>query len=178
MVRDKKLFKYFTGKSPYYAEFGGGETTKLACRTCARVLTIESSPVWASKLTKENPKAEVMGWRWGVRAWGYPEAGKASSRTPDTVAYTRAVRDHKNAKKIRTVLVDGRYRVASALHTWFALNPNSILLVDDWNRGSYHILLKFYKLVRKGDRTVALRKDTSVPPPSVRLIRKYESIPN
>ena len=65
-------------------------------------------------------------------------------------AYIHAVHDVHDV-----VLVDGRFRVAWALAAFRHLAPGGKLLVHDFERPEYHVLLRFYDMVQKVD-TLAL----------------------
>jgi hypothetical protein len=50
--------------------------------------------------------------------------------------------------KFSAILVDGRFRVACALHAIDYLDNNGILLVHDYtNRPQYHVIEQFYRKI-------------------------------
>ena len=74
------------------------------------------------------------------------------------------------------VLIDGRFRVACALYTWFAVDGAAIVLFDDFfDRPFYHVVLEYYNVLEKAGRLAVLQKKLVEPPPDI--IEKYSTDP-
>jgi hypothetical protein len=71
-----------------------------------------------------------------VRAWGFPANNDSFG---DFQHYSRAI-SRFTTSALDVVLVDGRFRVASALWAIPRLHSSSELIIHDYEREHYHIL--------------------------------------
>ena len=56
------------------------------------------------------------------------------------------------------VMVDGRFRVACALHAWLASTPSTFVIIHDFTgRNKYHILMQFFHEVERAGTMVVLK---------------------
>lgn len=60
-------------------------------------------------------------------------------------------------RKFDVVLVDGRYRVASVLHAGEWVTENGVVLIHDWQRHEYHVILEYFDLLFKADKLAVLK---------------------
>jgi hypothetical protein len=167
----KRLYKFFD-KATHIWEYGSGGSTYQACMrpSVKTVHTIESDGGWAEKV-----RVAVHDAGHGNKLvlkhvdicsrpnhLGLPGAACTFGQA---VAYPRALNDC--GVKPDLVVVDGRFRVACALHAWNAMDESAVLLIDDYpGRTQYHMLEKHFAKI-PGDcdgRLVAFRKITDKPP--------------
>lgn len=108
------------------------------------------------------------------KRWGWP--GK-NTKYDDWIRYTRAYNHSKY--KANLILIDGRFRVACGLNVFKQIDNNVLVYIHDFNnRKHYHILLDYFDVVEKADRSVVLRKKTNSPYLSDDLVFKYENTPS
>ena len=95
-----------------------------------------------------------------LKAWGVPAS--LHKATTHWSKYPGAVISYRN--KADLVLVDGRFRIASALETIKNADFFGYLLIHDFfNRPFYHsIVLKYFKIVDCADMLVVLKKRENV----------------
>ena len=74
-----------------------------------------------------------------IAAWGYPTTYRHRNRFHDYV-----VSPWRHGVKPDLVLIDGRFRVASFLHSLLTAEPGTRLIFDDYNnRPHYHLVEEF-----------------------------------
>ena len=73
--------------------------------------------------------------------------------------YINMIRKYPN---VDIVFVDGRYRVACGAIAYDYLKKDGVLVVHDFNRKQYHILLKFYYVEKSADILAILRKRNKI----------------
>ena len=56
------------------------------------------------------------------------------------------------------IFVDGRARVAVAMHMWRYFNPRTVLFVHDFWRTKYHVHLEYYELIFEVDSLAVLKR--------------------
>jgi hypothetical protein len=145
-----------------YFEFGCGGSTTLAtmCPNLTSITSVDSSPLWIYKVKKATASASMpinmiyVDINADNYNWGKP---KDRSKVNNWPLYSRAIQG--NTPPLRTpldaqtsiptkfsaILVDGRFRVACALHALDYLDDKGILLVHDYtNRPQYHVIEQFY----------------------------------
>ncbi|MGC1630950.1 MAG: hypothetical protein WA749_02445, partial [Gelidibacter sp.] len=146
--------------SKYYLEFGsGGSTLRALQKSKAKIYSVESSLEWIDYLSKhliirlaKNKRLFFHLVNIGkTESWGYPVSNDSKNLFPN---YSNSIFDLLDSKKIDTVLIDGRFRVACALNVILNLssNKNTIILIHDfWNREKYEMVLQYLNLVQKVD---------------------------
>jgi len=176
------LESYF-GKCSHYFEFGCGGSTYNACKhsNIQTIESVESSQQWINKLSS-NPlisssKNKIQFHYIDINAdnnkFGRP---KDSSKKQNWALYSRQI--NKTPKKYDLVLIDGRFRVACALHTLDSIDPSGIVLIHDYtNRPYYYIVEKFYNRVAVVEKLCAFQKKPAYDQKLLKqLIAKYEHI--
>lgn len=154
-----KFFKDAITHSKCYLEYGCGGSTAYAANV-ARVDTIigvDSSKIWVDKvimsLSNTQTNLFLKHCNLGeIGEWGTPVNREKSSDfwrymvTPwQVAAETKLIPD--------TVLVDGRFRVASFLYSLLSARVGTLLMFDDYlNRDHYFVVEKFCKLQEKHGR--------------------------
>lgn len=161
MSKDEKvIFDEAIKKSKHYIEFGlGGSSLRAIQKSKARIYTVESSPEWLNYMRQymivryfENKRLHIFSVNIGpTRNWGYPESNNYQNLFE---AYSSRIFESIDRRLIDLALVDGRFRVACTLKIIMSCHKNNnlkILIHDFWNRGQYHILLKYLDTVSKAD---------------------------
>ncbi len=145
---DKKIAGGFTKKAcllwlsyinsnTKYFEWGSGFTTLTADKIGAKVTSIEGSKSWYNKLIKKNLSNNT-----NLIYVNIGETGGYSFPKDPTKGhnYITSIKEEQDI-----ILVDGRWRVACAIHAFPFISENGILMIHDFNRKDYHPLLKIYK---------------------------------
>lgn len=78
------------------------------------------------------------------------------------IDYSGVINLYKN-DNIDLILIDGRCRVSCALMCHKIISDECIVLIDDFkNRKCYQIIFKYYDVLEKGDRMMALKKKKNI----------------
>jgi hypothetical protein len=156
-----------------YAEFGAGHSTCLAARSpLETIISVESDPAWAERVRREADVAAAIASRRAavlhaeigpVGAWGAPTDPASRHLWPN---YLRAMWAEWARRRALpdVVLVDGRFRVASALSVLLAFGaaPEStaplVLTLDlSAERANERVIFEAYETVERADRLCVLR---------------------
>ena len=172
---EKKAFYKYLKQGTCYYEFGSGGSTVVACNSnnILSVVSAESDTTFYEKMcTHFSPKPAKLAFRFidvGCKGnWGYPSPSCPRS------TYERYYKSIDGNPDL--VLIDGRFRVACALYTWFAVDGAAIVLFDDFfDRPFYHVVLEYYNVLEKAGRLAVLQKKLVEPPPDI--IEKYSTDP-
>jgi hypothetical protein len=142
---DDHMFQREIQSCQVYGEYGcGASTVWVAHHTKARIMAVDSSAEWIAKVALET---EIFRERLRIEevdlgkiaAWGYPTTYRHRSRFHDYV-----VSPWRHGVKPDLVLIDGRFRVASFLHSLLTAEPGTRLIFDDYNnRPHYHLVEEF-----------------------------------
>jgi protein O-GlcNAc transferase len=164
-----------------FFEFGsGGSTLAAAFCNVKSIVSVDSDFEWLRKVAshvvwrKSTSHLQQLLVDLGpVRAWGYPAQ---NSTFGDFQHYARAI-SRFTSETFDVVLVDGRFRVASALWAIPRLHASSELIIHDYERTSYHILNDVLELKWAMERLVAFRLPRVIDVVKVeRLIRKFMNV--
>ena len=79
-----------------------------------------------------------------LQEWGYPKDETYKDIWP---LYSSAVQEER--KPFDVYLVDGRFRVACALQALLHAHDNSLVLMHDFDREDYHVILTVAELIHK-----------------------------
>jgi hypothetical protein len=173
--------KYFEEKlktAKSYLEFGSGGSTLLASKYVkGQIISIESDTEWFNKLSKQfegnsNIKLQLVDLLCKPMTWGHPSANCPESRKRE---YSQMVKNF-DLSDVNLVLIDGRFRVACALHIHSLISNDTDVLFDDFEDRleHYSIVLNYYDVITRVDRMIHLRrKDVLIP---TEIIEKYELI--
>jgi len=149
-IEEAQLFHKTIRDARHYLEFGaGGSTFEVLLRTKARVWTVESSPEWVANMRSWDfiSNAEREG-RLTIEQvdigktgeWGNPMEMDKRDLFP---AYSSQVFS-RHLVRFDTILIDGRFRVASALNSLLHCGLFTRFLIHDfWERPQYRVLLKY-----------------------------------
>lgn len=165
-VAEQSLLQSFLSCTTHYLEFGVGGSTVLACqRVSGSVTAVESDPVWLTQVRQACADLLIQPTLLHVdigpvTTWGYPREFQQHKNWPD---YHTGIWQRLSIKA-DLCLIDGRFRVATAIQ---ALNhlPNSIILVHDFAVRcsppfNYHIILKYAREIARAENLSAfVRRD-------------------
>lgn len=144
----------------YYLEFGAGGSTLAAVEAgVPRIASVESDPRWLARLRADPgiADAEQAGRLLlhhgdigpAIGRFGRPGSDEHRDRWPN---YYTTIWNHVAGELLDLVLIDGRFRVASALSTLIRCRADTLLMIHDlWNRPAYHPLLPYLDWVESVD---------------------------
>lgn len=142
-------------------EWGMGSSTMIAdYLNISRLTSVDSSQDWVQQLkTKLSHRMYKLIYVdiGRVKMWGVPVD---SSYKQAWSNYSGHVNREK--KSFDVYLVDGRFRVACASLALKHGHSRSLVLVHDWKRSKYHVLLDYAERVEKIGNLIVLRRRPSV----------------
>ncbi|MFK7899119.1 MAG: hypothetical protein AB8B61_00030 [Cyclobacteriaceae bacterium] len=166
---EKNLLIKSLKQATHYLEFGTGGSTVLALKHCKKVYSVESDKKWISvmrqvkyfKLMEKFRILRVLLTYIGpLKEWGHPTGDEEYRHLYEK--YSSEIFKKIDAKKIDTVFIDGRFRVACTLKTIIECNKSVRILIHDWNRTQYHIVLEFLSIVEIKENMVLMKIKNSV----------------
>lgn len=176
-VAETELLRKHIHGCPLLVEYGAGTSTLFALANgVQRIVSVETDPAWLEKLRGDpridDPRLTLIHADVGpVKAWGFPLNESDKQRWP---AYARLPWPTETQA---TVLVDGRFRVASALTS--ALNTSKPILVHDYfNRPQYQAIETHLNLVDRVDNLAVFQGMRCNPNTVAEAIRQVEFIPD
>ncbi len=168
--QDLLLFQRYVSQASSMLELGAGKSTPyiLATNPSTSLVSVETDKKW---IKWASDKCQNLGGQERLtfvhadvgetRNWGNPS--KLSSKW---INYTASLVDlKKQGYEFDTIMVDGRFRAASAL-LCAELWPQATILFDDFlDRPHYHGVLTHFDFLEKGKRMAVLRvkKDVKTP---------------
>lgn len=161
-----------------YLEYGCGGSTVYACKVAKikTVISVDSDPLWIEKVrtTLDDTTSTLFLEHCDigeVGKWGTP---KNNDKVDEFWRYMAApweiARQHNQVPD--TVLIDGRFRVASFLYSLAAAKAGTTILFEDYlNRPHYFVAEEFCKLEDQHGRMGAFRvsHNYSIPELSKRI---------
>jgi hypothetical protein len=144
---------FFLGRirqSSCYLEYGCGGSTLLAARSESKpaIISVDSDPDWAERISlecaKEGATTHIQHCDVGqVGSWGTPIDTRHYMKFPGYMATPWNI-----ARELGlfpdTVLIDGRFRVASFLFSLINAQPGCVIIFDDYfNRPEYSVVEKY-----------------------------------
>lgn len=163
-----ELFKSVVAGTDNYMEFGLGGSTVLAAELgVKRLCGIDSDENWVNGIITAiqgidnnantndidlNLKCIDIG---KTGAWGRPVDKKGIKQWPD---YPNSIKQFVTNQPFDVILVDGRFRVACALKSFEYLSDDGLLMIHDFERTEYHVVLDYYDIVEQKERLVVLTK--------------------
>ena len=148
---------YASAKSVF--EWGMGSSTLIAAHVgIERLTAVDSAPTWVDKvhtlIDSSRPQYTLQHADIGpVKGYGYPIDDMYQSRWPD---YSLQV--NRESESFDVYLVDGRFRVACACQALLHGRADSLVLVHDFGRDVYHVLLTLADRVEQERELVVLRR--------------------
>ncbi len=173
----QNLFKCCGGGD--YLEFGSGGSTFLALlHSQMKITSIESSLEWITYLRKWHLIAHALEEKrlnfhhidiGRVGAWGTPLDTDRKESFPN---YSSQIFQSKNDFNI--VFIDGRFRVACVLATLLYCNPNTKILIHDFNnRPQYHKIVEFLDFIDTCDSLAEFKPKDKID--RTKLLVAYEA---
>ena len=164
--------------SKSYLEIGCGGSTVEAPKYVKRIVTIDNSLEWIDLVKQSvDPSTDItyIYVEMPIRPKNY---GRPTENCTDVQKrdYSRVI-DTIDCSDVDLVLIDGRFRVAVALHLSPKITEDVVVLFDDYiPRPQYKIVEKYYDIVEIVDNSlVSLRKRKDVTVDQEELSR-YELI--
>jgi protein O-GlcNAc transferase len=178
---DLQIFYNYLDKATNYFEFGSGGSTYQAIKRAnlQSIISVESDIRWYNRIKDLIGVDSRLNYKYvdikaAANNWGRPGPG---SSLEDWKKYSETICD-TNLPKIDYILIDGRFRVACCLKSFYILDENGLIAFDDFlNRPTYHIVLNYFEIVKKtlDNRMVILKKrGSNLEGPPASLIEKYE----
>lgn len=175
--RESAYLRRMLGRTRSYLEYGGGSSTLIAFeKRVTSVVTVETDARLMAILDlmsrHSSSHFRCVGPKLATTfAWGHPAAddeidnfGREYATAPFTADLTG--RDGK-ARTPRLVLIDGRFRVASALVVASHATHRTVIMIDDYvGRNAYRVVEKFLGKPRLTGRlaTFIVRRPVTIPP--------------
>lgn len=172
-LTDSELLNRYLQKCAIYGEYGAGDSTVFASHMSRiqEIHSVESDKSWIEHMRGRLTRPVTFYYKemdTKHMDWGHPGPNA-------TEAQKRAYSDPIPAA-LDLVLIDGRFRVATALKLHQAISDATIVAFDDFLiRKHYHLVLDYYKVLDEGKTMVILQRDPAKVPP-MELIRQYELI--
>ena len=185
-VNDKTMFYNYLDKAKVYFEYGSGGSTYQANKrnNIVRIYSVESDIEWLNRLNQQIKisKINFLFNQMDTRPNNGGNPGPNSNKN-QWINYSDQILNLTTEEqlKIDLIMIDGRFRVACCLKCFDVIDPNCIILFDDFlNRKQYHIVLDFYDVVEKtkDNRMVVLKKKPTITSIPNDIIKKYELIPD
>lgn len=161
-----------------YVEYGAGGSTILACKsTVKHIFTIEADAEFLIDLVSKSTDLQeaIVG---GRMQGEYVNIGPVTDfsipvdRTMEQLwsNYANHIFDAKFIPQL--VLVDGRFRVASALTALLVLKENNGLLMfhDFFNRPHYYVILDFVDVIDCVDTLLVARRRANVTDEAIKVV--------
>lgn len=154
-----QVAQFLSGKADATVfEWGSGASTVWLSRRAARVVSVESDPVWAAKVAaKKLPNVQILpvvAPPLGATSTG--QSQRIGFRDRDFSAYVDAI-NHMD-KKFDVIVIDGRARVACFAEALAWLRPDGIIVFDNTNTRRYK------KALRSVQHQVAIKTTTGLTP--------------
>lgn len=162
-TKEKRLFDQTLKNSEAYLEFGsGGSTIRALIKAQGIVISTESSQEWMQvmrsyySIRQKEKSGRLIFFHADIGktgAHGKPINDKNREKYPDYSAGIFKTLHPEQISQIDTILVDGRFRVACVLKTIMECHSNKrlIILVHDFHREKYHVILKYLNVKERAD---------------------------
>lgn len=167
--KEKTLLANVYSKANTIGEWGMGSSTLIAKHTGVKKLhAIDSSLTWVNKMksliNEYNLKWINIG---NVKEWGYP---KDKSRMEHWYTYSQSMN-----RGLDVYLVDGRFRVACAAQA--LLNKNAYVLIHDFQRKEYKVVLTIANILTQVETLVVLKRKHHISDHEVNNVwEKYKNV--
>lgn len=157
-------------------EWGMGTSTLIAAFiNIQRLVAIDSSNEWVNNVKKIIPhkRYQLKHIDIGkVKDFGYPVSNSTISTWP---TYSSVVKNEQQPFDV--YLIDGRFRVACICMALMHADENSYILVHDFDRKNYHVVLTVAEQVKLVNKLVVLKIKTPFPKQEIEtLYEKYKHV--
>lgn len=159
----KKRIKEMIQNSIFFLEYGSGGSTIYASNYCKKIISVETDYNFFKKMKKLNlTNTNLIYINLGKTLnYGVPKKGETLLFINNfNNSYCKKPWHQMDIKNPDLVLIDGRYRVASALYSIFKNENNDCnYIFDDYlNRPFYHIIEKYIDITEVCDNTIIFKK--------------------
>ncbi|MEA2708673.1 MAG: hypothetical protein QOF78_1274 [Phycisphaerales bacterium] len=152
-------------RSRIYLEFGCGGSTRLAAESgVSRLFSVDSDKNWVKRCRRHpsiaplvaDGRAILLSVKVGtVDTFGYPADRSDVLRWPN---YSLAIWKKIGVALPDTVLIDGRWRVSTAVQSLLRCPPKTTMMFHDFTpRAHYHAILPFIDVVETVDSLLVYR---------------------
>lgn len=184
-----KLFNKYLSKSTNYFEFGSGGSTLYAIQNNVNnIITVETDPKWIDILKKNkyiskkinDKKLEILYIDINCTWWHHVSWGKRkkpyTKNTENWIKYSKLIM--KSSFTPDLILIDGRFRVASALESVKVMNDETYLLFHDYTmRTQYHVIEEFFNKIECVNTLQVFKKKNNISIDNLNnIIEKYRLI--
>lgn len=150
---ENEFFNSFLGPDKVVLEWGSGWSTHYLANTCKEVYSIESSKEWYDLIKSVLPE---NGHIYFVPESKEPDDGFADGTLEEYRDYINYPK--KLGLKFDLIFIDGRARVECAKVAKNLVKDDGLILIHDFDREEYHIVVKFLKPIAKAATLYAFRK--------------------
>lgn len=166
---ERDLFERTLAKATHYMEFGSGGSTLMAVRSPATViLSVESDPAWLAKIRQHPEIADAVARQrlflthadiGPVGEWGRPADETMKPRWPHYYADPFFATDIL----FDLILIDGRFRVGSALAAAACAAETATVVIHDYElRPQYYLVEKFFDIEETCESLYVLRRRKTI----------------
>ena len=144
--RSSSVFEWGMGSSTKLAEFVGIE----------RLVAVDSALTWVDKLKKKItlPNYNLVYVNIGpIKKYGNPKDESMKDQWPDYSLYVDTT-----SERFDVYLVDGRFRVACACRALLHGGYNALVLIHDFKRSEYQVILQIAYRVEQTNSLVVLKR--------------------
>lgn len=158
---EQDLLKHAMSNASSMFEWGMGSSTLIAdYLNISRLTSVDSSQDWVQKIkTTLGHRAYKLIYAdiGRVKMWGVPVDSSYKQAWPNYSTHVDA-----ETSSFDMYLVDGRFRVACASLALKHGHSRSLVLVHDWKRSKYHVLLDVAEVVANIQNLVVLKRRQSM----------------
>ena len=184
-IGEQGLLATIESNSSSVFEWGMGSSTVLAASMgVKRLNSIDSVKEWVSDCAKiigknnivKTPDSYELGWAniGPIGDYGWPKDELYRDIWP---VYPSAVQTKKEPYDV--YLVDGRFRVACALQALLHGHKSSLVLMHDFNRQEYHVILDVADMLHKENNLAVLARKSNVKDEEIlSMYEIYQYIPD
>ncbi|MDB5360870.1 MAG: class SAM-dependent methyltransferase [Rhodospirillales bacterium] len=166
---ERELFVRTLAKATHYMEFGSGGSTLLAIRSPAKiVLSVESDPAWLDRIREHPEIAQAVAAQrlfltladiGPVGEWGRPTDETRQAQWPHYYADPFFATDIL----FDLILIDGRFRVATALAAAACAAESATIVMHDYElRSQYYLVEKFFDIEETRESLYVLRRRKAI----------------
>ena len=169
-IKELLIFLSFLTKDTIYFETGSGCSSIIAKYFAKKSYAVEGCKKWYEKGIQNGLKDNLIfhDLKPDNPEWSYP--GK-NSTIEDWKPYFQSYKKSYNAD---VILIDGRFKVATALDIFDKINEDTIVFLHEYQwRPSYFIIEKYYQYIYHWDYLTAFKKKKDVPFIPIEVQKKY-----
>jgi hypothetical protein len=142
------LLEHISNARTGYVEYGMGESTTILVqnRPMLPAWSVESDEAFLLEWKQANGFTDgklIHAHLGSVKSWGYPSTDRYAHLWPAYCLYPYAL--YSASCYADLVFVDGRFRVACAISSLLSIRHDFTLLVHDFTRAEYALMLKYFE---------------------------------